>query len=95
MVAFFFDVFLWTLVYDLYPAVHTKRVHDVSPKMRWPRASLTVPRKQQGTLTTWKSEVNVVCTTAIQATFDIVNEHAVRKGHSALKDHLYIGPNNY
>lgn len=30
LVAFLFDAFLWTLVYDLYPAVHTKRVRDVS-----------------------------------------------------------------
>lgn len=30
LVAFFFDAYLWTLVYDLYPAVHTKRVRDIS-----------------------------------------------------------------
>ena len=29
LVAFLFDVYLWTLVYDLYPAVHTKRVKDL------------------------------------------------------------------
>ncbi|ORY87578.1 Frag1/DRAM/Sfk1 [Protomyces lactucae-debilis] len=26
LVAFVFDLYLWTLVYDLYPAIHTKRV---------------------------------------------------------------------
>lgn len=32
LVSFLFDLYLWTLVYDLYPAVHTKRVTDVRPE---------------------------------------------------------------
>lgn len=47
LVAFLFDLYLWTLVYDLYPAVHTKRVKNKRTGEHYDQEEMSQPGLHQ------------------------------------------------